>query len=129
MVENAPISKRKSPGWWFFFSWVSITVITTDLTAMWAYASLGMIVIARVAITSLYGFLLYVTLPSLVMIGFGQWLNLRNYISRSGLWILSSIIGSVIGSTVTWFVLRIHNPTGDEWFISLVLLLAHVQYK
>jgi hypothetical protein len=101
------------------FWWVIVTTVTTDLALMGAYSLLGGLLIAGGGIT--YTFLLFVALSASTMIGSVQWFVLRRYISRSGLWILASVIGGVIGPTITWFVIRVFDLI-DEGFISLALL-------
>lgn len=119
MVEDSSIIKRAYSGGWFLFWWVIVTVITVDLAALVGFLGYNGLFLGEGAIH--LSELLIVAVPSSLLIGCGQWILLRRYISPSGQWILTTLIGGVIGSVMTWFVLMIFD-VDDRLFVSFVLL-------
>lgn len=101
------------------FWWVIVTVITVDLAALVGFLGYNGLFLGEGAIH--LSELLIVAVPSSLLIGCGQWILLRRYISPSGQWILTTLIGGVIGSVMTWFVLMIFD-VDDRLFVSFVLL-------
>jgi hypothetical protein len=119
MVEDSSITKRASPGWWFWFWWVIVTTAIIDLACFFGFSIVINALGHGVGIYN--GFLLVIAFPAMATMGFGQWFVIRKYIFRSGLWILSGLIGGVIGPAATLLLLRVINLTGNL-FIGLALL-------